>query len=128
MAIQVVNHNTYNAKIKQNKQQPAAPENSFSGILKQKIQSRKDGSAKIKISNHAQQRIAKRNINIANKDINKLSNAVNLAKKKGSKETLVYYKNNAYLFNVKTSTLITAMDNNSMQGNVITNIDSTIFM
>jgi len=83
---------------------------------------------KINISKHASSRLQKRGINLSGSDEVKLNKALQKAKSKGLKETIVFYNNNAYIMNPKTNTLITAMNKEQMQGNIITNIDSAVFL
>ncbi len=65
---------------------------------------------------------------MAGTDLRALAQATAKAKSKGSREALIFYKENAYVMNVKSNTLITAVDRTSMKGNVFTNIDCTVFV
>lgn len=98
--------------------------NNFKGIL----QSRLEESKELKFSKHAKERLASRQIDLSRQDLAKLEQGVNKAEDKGSKESLVLINNNAYVVSVKNKTVITAMDQESMQENVFTNIDSAIVM
>jgi flagellar operon protein len=103
-----------------NKQTTTKSSESFLDVLKKQNT--------INVSKHASQRLEKRNIPLSTKDKGALNEAAMKAKNKGAKETLIFYKNNVYLMNVKNNTLITAIDKQSMKGNVFTNIDSTVFI
>jgi flagellar operon protein len=47
---------------------------------------------------------------------------------KGSKESLVVCDNMAFIINVKSRTIVTAMDRDSMKENVFTQIDSAVIL
>lgn len=82
----------------------------------------------VKFSNHAIERMQSRGISYSPEDINKLSQAVQKAAAKGSKDTLVLMDNSALIVSVKNNTVVTVMDKNALKENVFTNIDSTIVM
>ncbi|MHC1682500.1 MAG: TIGR02530 family flagellar biosynthesis protein [Clostridiaceae bacterium] len=97
--------------------------NSFKEILDSKI----NKSCNINISKHAAQRLEDRNINLSEEDIKALDNGLNLAQEKGSKESLILYKDIAFLASVKNRTIITAVEKNNNE-NVFTNIDSVVLL
>ena len=53
-----------------------------------------------------------------------LSEAFNELEAKGAKDSLVLTKEGAFVVNVPSRTLITAMGFNEMRDNIVTNIDS----
>ena len=89
----------------------------FNDVLATTIQPEK----KIVFSAHAQKRIDARNINV---DLDRLETGIQQVQKKGSRNSLLLMDNDAFLVNVKNKTVITAVDQQSMQNNVFTNIDS----
>jgi flagellar operon protein len=91
----------------------------FKQILQQKV-------AKISVSKHAQQRLITRNLQLQPEDMSQLSTAMNELQAKGSKESLLVYKNMGIIANVQNRTIITAMDMNEL--GTVTNIDSTKFI
>lgn len=97
--------------------------NSFKEILDSKI----NNGCNINISKHAAQRLKDRNINLSEEDIKALNNGLNLAQEKGSKESLILYKDVAFLASVKNRTIITAVEKNNSE-NVFTNIDSVVLL
>ncbi|MFP4661040.1 MAG: TIGR02530 family flagellar biosynthesis protein [Halanaerobiales bacterium] len=97
---------------------------SFGDILKKKI----DQNSPIKFSKHAQNRLVSRNINLSNQDLDQLANGVQKAADKGSKDSLVMVNNVAYVVSVENKTVVTAVDDGSMNDKVFTNIDSAVFM
>lgn len=82
----------------------------------------------IKFSQHAQERLKARGISLGENDLRKLESAVNSVADKGGRESLVMMGNNAFVVSTKNRTVITAMDRDSMQGNVFTNIDSAVLL
>jgi flagellar operon protein len=59
-------------------------------------------------------------------DIQRLGDAVQKARAKGSKDSLVLMNDNAVIVSVKNNTVVTVVDKTSLKENVFTNIDSTI--
>ncbi|WP_346354621.1 TIGR02530 family flagellar biosynthesis protein [Azotosporobacter soli] len=85
--------------------------------------------AKVEFSQHAQQRLQSRNIQLSQEQMRKLEGAVDKAAAKGSRETLVLMDNQmAFLVGVKNRTVITAVDGDSVKENVFTNIDSAVIV
>lgn len=95
----------------------------FAQVLAEKLPSQG-----IKFSQHAQERLRARGISLGENDIRKLESAVNSVASKGGKESLVMMGNNAFVVSTKNRTVITAMDRDSMRGNVFTNIDSAVLL
>lgn len=91
----------------------------FNQVLQQK-------KAAINVSKHAQQRLVSRNLQLKQEDIHQLSTAMNELQAKGSKESLLVYKNMGIIANVQNRTIITAMGMNEL--GTVTNIDSTKFI
>lgn len=80
-------------------------------------------------SKHALERISERQIDIENGDtLERLNKAVELAGEKGSNDALVMIGSNAFIVSVKNNKVITTLSADDMQGNIFTNIDSTVIM
>jgi flagellar operon protein len=92
---------------------------SFAEVLRNKV-------GGLKFSAHAAARMSSRNIGMTPELMNKLENAVSGAASKGSRDSLILMKNCAFIVNVPNRTVVTAMDGESMQSNIFTNIDSAI--
>ena len=103
------------------KPQSAPKDASFADVLKAKT----DADA-LKFSAHAQTRIKSRGIDVSPQMMDKLTNAVDTAKQKGSKNSLVLFPNAAFIVNVPNRTVVTAMDGENIRENIFTNIDSTV--
>ncbi|HEY8278956.1 MAG TPA: TIGR02530 family flagellar biosynthesis protein [Bdellovibrionota bacterium] len=80
----------------------------------------------LKFSSHALNRIKDRSISMGSELMSKLEKAVDTAAQKGSKESLILSNDAAFIVSVKNKTVITVLDRNQMNGNVFTNIDSTV--
>lgn len=80
----------------------------------------------LKFSAHALNRIKDRGINMGGDLQAKLEKAVDTAAQKGAKDSLILSKDAAFIVSVKNKTVITVLDRNQMDGNVFTNIDSTV--
>jgi len=76
------------------------------------------------ISSHAQKRLNERNITMDSDLKSSLSEAFNELEAKGAKDSLVLTREGAFVVNVPSRTLITAMGFNEMRDNIVTNIDS----
>lgn len=82
----------------------------------------------LKFSNHAVKRLEQRGIEIPSEQLSRISDAVDQAAAKGSKESLILMNDMALIVNVKNRTVVTAMDGGSMKDNVFTNIDSAVII
>lgn len=80
----------------------------------------------LKISNHAQKRMDQRGFTLAENDLTQLNSAVDELQEKGSKNSLLLYKDLALIANIHNRTIITALDREEVD--TITNIDSTKFV
>lgn len=99
-------------------------ENAFKDIFKTEI----DKKCNFTISNHAAQRLSDRNINFNEADMKNINEGINRASEKGSKDSLIIYKDVALVTSIKNRTIITAVDKESSKGNVFTNIDSVVLL
>lgn len=82
----------------------------------------------LKFSGHAMQRLQERKISFDSATMAKLSDAIDKAESKGVEDTLVLTQDAALIVNVNNRTVITAMDRNSLVGNVFTNIDGAVIV
>lgn len=112
---------TGNSQIRKPNQQEstAAHTSSFKEVLDRNV---------LKFSNHAETRMAQRGITFKPETISKIVSAIDQAAAKGAKDSLVVYRDIAMIVNVPSRTVITAMDGNSLQGNVFTQIDSAVIV
>jgi flagellar operon protein len=82
----------------------------------------------LKLSTHAMRRLQERNLTIDKEEYTKLQNAFDKLKTKGGQDSLVITGKAAYIVDVPKSTIVTAIDKDSIGENVFTKIDSTILM
>ncbi|WP_028545159.1 TIGR02530 family flagellar biosynthesis protein [Paenibacillus taiwanensis] len=95
---------------------------SFKQLLNQEL----IRSDKLNFSQHASQRIQERGLKMTPELVGKMSDAIEQAAAKGSKQSLLLIQNAAYIVNVPTRTVITALDDPFKQGHVFTAIDSAV--
>ncbi|MGL4761252.1 MAG: TIGR02530 family flagellar biosynthesis protein [Sarcina sp.] len=110
--------------LSQNKIQENTEKNSFSEILNGKLTDKNDYS--FKVSKHAGERL--RELGFTKKDYEKIENAMEKARAKGSKNTVIVYRGSAIVASVENNTIITAVDKNRADDNVFTNIDSAVIL
>jgi flagellar operon protein len=92
-------------------------EKAFIDALKQK-------DSQVKVSAHAQNRMDERQIALSDEDMNKIKAAVDELGEKGARESLLLYKNSAFIASISNRTIITAM--NGAELGTVTNIDSAV--
>ncbi len=93
---------------------------SFEEIFRQK------SAPKLKFSKHAGARLEERNISLTDEQMERLESATERAGKKGIRDSLMLMDNMAFIVNVKSSTVITAMDRAETKDNIFTNIDGAV--
>lgn len=101
---------------------PDSKKTNFGQVLEKKLQ------GELKFSQHAQQRLQSRNIQLGEAEIARLENAVSKAREKGARDSLVLMDNLALVVSIKNNTVITAVDEQSLKENVFTNIDSAVIV
>lgn len=95
---------------------------SFGEILQESI----DRSSTLKFSKHAEQRLSSRNINLSQTQKDRINLALKKAEEKGVKDSLVLIENMAFVVNVRSKTVITAVNSSELKENVFTNIDGAV--
>ncbi|NLF52132.1 MAG: hypothetical protein GX577_13450 [Leptolinea sp.] len=81
----------------------------------------------LKFSNHAQKRLDDRAISLPEDGIQRLNEAVEKAKARGGKESLILMDDLAFIVNVKDRVVVTTMDAKQRGQGVFTQIDSVVF-
>ena len=82
----------------------------------------------VTLSAHAQERLKQQNITISQQDMKRITEATQIAEKKGSKESLMILRDLALVVNINNRTVITAVDKSRQKDRIFTNIDSTIIL
>jgi flagellar operon protein len=106
-----------------------AGKSEFNEILKNhEAQSQKPLHGGISVSTHAAKRLQERSIDFNGDEYVKVKDAMAKLKAKGGQQSLVVTDKAAYIVDVKNNKLVTAVDKGSMNENVFTKIDSTMFV
>ena len=82
----------------------------------------------IRFSTHAETRIRSRAIEWNAELEKRVTGGIDSAREKGSREALILAGDVAIIANVKSRTVITAMDANKMKDRIFTNIDSAVIV
>ena len=106
----------------------------FSTLLKEQLDKNKAAqsnslqSSPLHFSKHAQERIGQRGIEISEKLMDNLEQAVSKARDKGARDIVVIDVSGAFVVNVPNNTVITTMTGSEMKDNIFTNIDSAVLI
>ncbi len=87
-----------------------------------------NSSLKVSVSKHAQVRMQSRNIMLDKGQVERLNLAVERARQKGIRDTLVLMDDKAFVVNVKNTTIITAANREALKDRVFTNIDGAVIV
>lgn len=99
----------------------------FKQIL-DKVSEERNSLSGVTFSKHANERLLSRNINLSDEQITRLNDGIRQAKEKSINESLVMMDNLAFIVNVKNNTVITAMEQETEDSNVFTNIDGAVIV
>lgn len=97
---------------------------SFDEILREKV----EGKTSLKFSKHAMMRLNDRRITLSENQNDRLESGVAQAREKGIKESLVLVDSLAFIVNVPSNTVVTAMDQKDTTKNIFTNIDGAVII
>lgn len=86
-----------------------------------------DQAQDVRFSNHAQKRLESRDIHLSEENVNRLSEAIDKAEKRGGKNSLVMVDDLAFIVNVRERMVVTAVDAGHRGEGVFTQIDSVVF-
>ena len=119
---------TYLQESKKTQQHIGAGGNvSFGQILEDKSKNFTQGSV-LKFSKHATNRLSMRNIELSDEQVTRLQDGMQKANAKGIKDSLVIVDKLAFIVNVPSNTVVTAMDQNETSDNIFTNIDGAVIV
>ena len=93
-----------------------------------KVSEERVSLSEVTFSKHANERLLSRNINLSEEQITRLNDGIRQAKEKSINESLVMMDNLAFIVNVKNNTVITAMEQETEDSNVFTNIDGAVIV
>ncbi len=77
-------------------------------------------------SRHALERLQRRGIELTPATLDRLSGGIARAAGKGSRDSVVFVDNTAFVVSVRNNTVITAVGSEHMREHVFTNIDSAV--
>jgi len=102
---------------------------SFSDYLQKEI----NENISIRFSKHAEQRMISRNIRLSGKELESMDQAVEQARQKGIRDSLLLMDNRAFIVNIPSKTVITAavisdVNKDSLKENIFTNIDGAVII
>lgn len=103
---------------------PITGTSSFNSILKNQLEVADKHS--VKFSKHASMRLDDRNITLSEEQSQRLEQATAKAEEKGIQESLVLLDSMAFIVNVPTQTVVTAMNQEESLEKVFTNIDGAV--
>lgn len=85
-------------------------------------------SGGIKFTKHADARLMQRDIRLTDEQMTRLEEGTRKASDKGIKESLVLVDDLAFIVNTDKKMVITAIDQNSSEDNIYTNIDGAVII
>lgn len=85
-------------------------------------------STAVRFSRHAEERIRARGIQITPTELERLGQAIDDAAARGAKDSLVLSPGLAFVVNVPSRTVVTALGSDQTRGHVFTNIDSAVVL
>ena len=88
----------------------------------------KSALEEVKFSKHAENRIIERKMEVSEEIKGKVSEAIDLASQKGIKDSLILFNDMAFVVNIDSRTVITAIDRNNLENKVFTNIDGAVYL
>ncbi len=99
---------------------------SFDEIFNNKSNINSDN--KLVFSKHANERLESRNINLTEGQVERLNEGVAQAREKSINESLVMMDNLAFIVSINNNTVITALDQDSSDNKIFTNIDGAVIV
>ena len=111
-------------------QNPRTPEEKRQGSLSfQEILEQASGvKREVRFSKHASSRLSTRNIELTDGQMERLNEGAKKAQAKGIRDSLVLVDSLAFIVNVPSSTVVTAMEQSEAQENIFTNIDGAVII
>ena len=82
----------------------------------------------VRFSKHASNRLSTRNIELTKGQMERLNEGTKKAQEKGIRDSLVLVDSLAFIVNVPSSTVVTAMEQSETQENIFTNIDGAVII
>jgi flagellar operon protein len=110
---------------KQNSFQQKTNRANFNQLFQQQLDNE---NKEVKISAHAEKRMQQRNITLSDADMQKISESMDKASAKGANDALMIYDDLLMIASVQNRTIITTFTKDQSESEIITNVDSAIFV
>ena len=110
------------------KAERSANSGSFAAIMQGEIQKKEAPKASVEFSKHAITRAEERGIQITPQLLNQLQDGVEKAQEKGATNILAMDTQSAFIVNIPSARVITAISQCEMKENIFTNIDGAVFL
>lgn len=101
---------------------------SFAALMQQEIQKKEQNSSGVEFSKHAIMRAQERGIQITPQLLHQLQDGMEKAQGKGATNILAMDDQAAFIVNIPTARVITAISQGEMKENIFTNIDGAVFL
>lgn len=112
-----------------NKNTESTPVKTTEGKTFQEIlESSQTAGREVRFSKHAAGRLAERNIELTRSQMDRLTQGARQAQQKGIRESLVLMDQMAFIVNIPSNTVVTAMNQADTQQNIFTNIDGAVII
>lgn len=98
--------------------------NQFASMMQERIQQTEG----VQFSKHAENRIRQRGIDMSEDVMANLNQAVEKARAKGARDTVIIGSEGAFIVNVPNNIVVTTISEQEMKNNIFTNIDSAVLM
>ena len=101
---------------------------SIDEIVSDRTDVKKAVTTQIRFTKHADARLTQRDIRLTDDQMTRLEEGTKKASDKGIKESLVLVDDLAFIVNTDKKMVITAIDQNSSEDNIYTNIDGAVII
>lgn len=98
------------------------------GFSFEEILQKKQEEGEVRFSKHAVNRLNDRNIELTQKQMERLNDGTKKAGEKGIRESLVLVDELAFIVNIGSNTVITALQQGEAEENIFTNIDGAVII
>lgn len=110
-------------------QRTAAKEEAAGGVsFRELLHSKAEAAGSLKFSKHAMGRLADRRIELSDSQLERLEVGTRKAQQKGIRDSLVMVDQLAFIVNVPSQTVVTAMDSTETDENIFTNINGAVII
>lgn len=101
---------------------------SIDELVSERTDVKTSATVQIRFTKHADARLTQRDIRLTDEQMTRLEEGTKKASDKGIKESLVLVDDLAFIVNTDKKMVITAIDQNSSEDNIYTNIDGAVII